>query len=255
MCRLAYIPPGVDPEQKEVINLLEFLATMQGKDGVGVGGWTPKNEGRLAKGVDMQPAEAIDKLKDADALRKGVMFHCRAATSGGKLDGLCQPFIFQNQMTVHNGHWTDWKDVLWPLIISKAIRPGDGPINDSAAAAAVAGATEGWGLSWMDNGVFITWNHKQRWPMLILNRGDFCYSALPAKMGGGVIYASQFPYTWPVKVMEFHNDSKAILTPAGPFMLLGNEPFQKRAYYSYGGEYSGGRWKGHGYPLGEGCGV
>lgn len=258
MCRLAYIPPGTDPEKKEVIELLSYLASIQGKDGVGVGGWTAKGEGRLVKGVENKPEASIKKLIELGATQKGVLFHCRAMTSGGRVDKLCQPFVFQNFMTVHNGHWSDWKDALWGLIAVGAIKPENGPINDSACAAALVGQTGHDGIDWIDSGVFITWSKNEKWPIVHVNRGDFAYSSLPAKVGGGIVYASSFSYKWPNKVMEFPNQSMAVLTPSGPLMLTDSPPYSKKGWTTsdgYGivhsGRRSGGRYE-HGYAMGTG---
>lgn len=248
MCRLAFIPPGTDPERKEVLELLSHLCSMQGKDGMGVGGWTPAQDGRLVKGVDAKPEEAVKKLAALDAIKRGVLFHCRAATSGGRVDALTQPFVFGDFMTVHNGHWTDWKEAFWPLVVNGGIKPSDGPINDSACAAALVGRLGHEAIRYIDSGVYITWRRSEKWPIVHVNRGDFAFSALPKKLGGGIIYASSFPYTWDVKVMELQNNTRAVLTPAGPHILYGEEPAE-RAYY-VGTGYSRKGWKGHEHSMG-----
>lgn len=238
MCRLAYVPPGT-PVTGKTLGLLEHLAATQGRDGVGVGTWVPNKGWLIVKGVDAKVPAIVKSLGEAP---RGIMFHARLATSGPKVDALCQPFAFDDLLAVHNGGWSDWKEAFWGLMASGGISPTSGPFNDSSMAAAMAAKAGRFVLEYIDSGVFITWREKERWPIVTVRRGDFAYSSAPGAEGG-IIYASSFPENWPVQVMEFTNNCSAVLTPAGPYLLYGDKPFVGvvRSYsYQPGRGYWGG---------------
>lgn len=243
MCRLAYFPPGSEPLSKHGIRLLEALCAAQGRDGMGVGALQEKGFA-VVKGINAKPEASIKGLKGHE---RGLIFHARLASSGGQKEELCQPFVFGETMTVHNGHWTDWKQAIWGLIANGGIKPGDGLINDSACAAALVGRVGRFALNFIETGVFITWKKGERWPVATVRAGDFAYSSLPE---GGIIYASSFPSWWPVEAFEFPNDSLAVLTPAGPHMLYGTEPYRKG-----NGSGSRGVWNGKEYTYSHGYGA
>jgi len=143
--------------------------------------------------------------------KTGWLFHARAASIGPKVPELLQPIVGTGGLFVHNGHWTEWEKVFWPLLAMGCFREKR-YVNDSHTAAALVDEHGSDTLRWLTSGVFVSWGFDGK-VVLQKRTGQFAMSGLPKEDGGGVIYASSFPGEWPCKVWEVDDKVTADLGP------------------------------------------
>lgn len=217
MCRHAYFPRGTDVGDPLIEGLLEYLDDAAGGHGLGVGTWRD-DKAFIAKSDKMTPKEAFKAMEGRSDV--GWLFHTRLASIGAKVPDLCQPFNHKDYMVTHNGHWSDWKEPYWALLLTKKITMRD-LMNDSRTMAVMVGEV-GPLVTWEGSGVFLSWK-KGEDARVDLVSGDFEYSSLPAPKGG-MVYASCFPKEWPMRVFEFSNKTSALMQGKGPKVVMGDAP-------------------------------
>lgn len=225
MCRLAFFPADT-PVNKNIETLLAHLVRTMGGHGAGIMTWKD-GEAYGEKGVNKSSVGLAETIQE-EGTKDGWLFHARMASSGGVLDALNQPFAGKKYLFVHNGHWNEWGPAYWAMLAAGKLSI-DHPPNDSYT---IHQMVEDMGpkVLWrVGSGAYIVWKKGEKDPALSLVSGDFCYSAMPGEEGG-IVYASSFPFDWPVKVYEFSKGTLARLKATGPEMLMGEEPTKKKKY-------------------------
>jgi predicted glutamine amidotransferase len=101
MCRLALINKNIK-DIKLLTELFTKLNDSMGGDGLGLG-WFENGMPTITKGVKFSPIEAAQKVCSITS-DNGIMFHCRRASVGPIDDINCHPYIFDKEITMHNGH-------------------------------------------------------------------------------------------------------------------------------------------------------
>jgi hypothetical protein len=154
------------------------------------------------KGLTARPWDLIEWIyQQQEPEEHGWLFHARAASIGPRVEELVQPFGTPTGMLVHNGTWGDWEKAFWPLIVQGKLKKDDIYFNDSKTAAMLTSVLGLRALRWIGSGVFVWWDTKGGLT-LCKNNGQFEVSSLPEKEGGGVVYASAFPFGWPVEAFN-----------------------------------------------------
>jgi len=100
MCRVAYVPKNID--NNLLIKLLKHLEKEAGGDGNGIGGFL-NGEAGTYKNITHPVAFFASKMFETK-WDNGVLFHTRRASVGQVNDDNCHPFIWNNEITIHNGH-------------------------------------------------------------------------------------------------------------------------------------------------------
>lgn len=222
MCRLAFFPKGTDVTRPRVATLLADLEDMQGGDGAGIATWDKEGHPQVIKGVKVK-GMTLGRILRKKGNDNGWLFHARAASIGPKVDQLNQPFSTGDFLFVHNGHWNDWRILHFALMVNKGVTPNE-HMNDSRVLSQLVQIAGLDALSWMSSGVYIGWKKGSEWPYAYVQQGQFAYSSLPEDEGGGFVYASAFPDTWPMNAYEFADNSCIELRAEGPKVRYGEAP-------------------------------
>jgi hypothetical protein len=118
-------------------------AERQNQDGAGIA-WAEKGVVRFLKGLTAKQVE-----KEIKKLPFPFFIHFRLATVGGKIDNLCHPFAVRrdgqnntegrsSHVLMHNGHWSNWKDMLAASVVNGNRVLATGPWSDTRAMAYLA---------------------------------------------------------------------------------------------------------------------
>lgn len=105
MCRMAYFPNKTIAALKAstIAEVLKYLERTHGGDGNGFGGFI-RGEPFFKKGVDLDMKDIAQFIK-ATTWDHGVIAHTRKASMGSVCDENCHPFLYDNVLLAHNGHW------------------------------------------------------------------------------------------------------------------------------------------------------
>ena len=237
MCRIAFFPPRTDVKDPLVMPHLGYLVEYQGGDGAGIGTWSGDKQ-VMIKGMQ-HDGKSLGRILKKRGNETGWLFHARLASVGPKVNELTQPMSAGDELFVHNGHWSGWDNLYWPMLMQGKIDVKEN-VSDSLIMSRMIEATGRELLQRMASGVFVTFRKGADHAVLTLQSGAFAYSSLP---GGGFVYSSSFPETWPMKVYEFKSGTVAKLGDMGPEIVFGGEPFEtKGTFSSKGGSRS---WQGH----------
>ncbi len=101
MCRISYIPKDFK-DQKLLEELFADLDKSMGGDGLGLG-WFKKGIPNIFKGEKLTAVGLSQNVCELNS-DHGILFHCRRASIGGVNDDNCHPYLWQDTITIHNGH-------------------------------------------------------------------------------------------------------------------------------------------------------
>ncbi len=100
MCRVLYMPKKIDETLLKII--LKHLEEEAGGDGNGIGGFI-EGKASLAKDTINSTSVFAQAMIDEN-WDTGVLYHTRRASVGEVNNNNCHPFVWDNSITIHNGH-------------------------------------------------------------------------------------------------------------------------------------------------------
>ena len=160
MCVAIIVPKDVPHVSKDEMLDAQFV----NDDGLGIA-WVQNKRVYYEKGITVKAC--MDKIK---TIARPYILHFRLATAGGKDMTMCHPFPVDNfakpkisgwayEVLFHNGHVTEYKDMLMNLLLSRNMRMPKGPISDTRVCALLAHKVGSDALSLIDHNRFATFKY------------------------------------------------------------------------------------------------